>query len=142
MYFIKKDLKLKEIQYFNEKLNVITHLKNCQPCIEKIRELQMLQSNYNREKAMILCSNIILEHKQEFEQITKLMHGKNEVVYGEVHELYDNKLQKNDNDLEFDIQFIIEALVLIYAVKCGIEDSLKSGLMKIKKEYDELCDKD
>ncbi len=133
---------MKEIKYFNEKLNVMTHLKSCQPCIEKIRELQMLQSNYNREKAMILCSNIILEHKQEFEQITKLMYGKNEVVYGEVHELYNNKLQKNDDDLEYDIQFLIESLVLIYAVKCGIEDSLKSGLMRIKKEYDELCNKD
>ena len=103
------------------------HLRIAQPIINDINMLHSALITHSRKKAIDTISYITLKYNVELDKIAFYMTGR-PVIKGEQDELYQDYSQ---SILESDIEYLINCLIIIGAVRFGVEKSLEHALQKI-----------
>ena len=124
-----------KIKYIEEKFNAMKHLKSCQKVVEKVYELMNLQLNFDKSEAILKTSEVLLEHKDEFNKIASF--GSEKTVVESTYGKFMDSPERNELSYRVDIDYIIPCYILINAVKYGLEESIESGLKKIALEIQE-----
>ena len=107
--------------------NRIKHLRIAQPLIKDINNLNALYSNYNRNLAISTISRITLKYESDLQQIGLYLSGR-PVIHGDADNLYSDYSKENFLD---DIDYLINCLCIIGAVKYGVEKSLENAINKV-----------
>ncbi len=113
----------------------MSHLRLALPLLTDISALENLIYNFVRPRVIQQLSYISLKYEQELQQIGFYFSGRT-IVKGETSILYSHK---TDDDLLDDIYYLIDCLVVIGAVRFGMEDSIESVLEKIQTENTEMA---
>ena len=107
--------------------NRICHLRIAQPIIKDINLLNSLLNNFSRKKAITTISNIVLKYQTYLDSIAIHLSGR-PVVTGETNSLYNDI---TNDSLINDINYLVDCLVIIGAVKYGVVKSIEDAIENI-----------
>jgi len=113
----------------------MSHLRLALPLLTDISALENLIYNFVRPRVIQQLSYTSLKYEKELQQIGFYFSGRT-IVKGETSILYSHK---SDDDLLDDLYYLIDCLVVIGAVRFGMEDSIESALEKIQIENTEMA---
>lgn len=115
----------------NEKLQELfdrfSHLRTMQEIVQEILALDYYVYNYVEEEAIRLIDYAITKYGEYIKRIGSLYQDK--VVVENDPELYEHK---DDIEINSDVQFIRDALIIIGAVQSGIRNSIEEVVREIK----------
>ena len=110
--------------------NRICHLRIAQPIIKDINTLEECLRNYSRKKSISTLSYITLKYQHELDQLAIYMSAR-PVIKGEENSLYSDHTTE---DLMGDLEYLISCLIIIGAVKYGVEKNIVDALDKINQQ--------
>lgn len=108
----------------------MVHLRIAQPLINDIIALDNLITNYNRTAMKNQLSYTSLKYEKELQQIGFCYSGR-AIIKGPQYEIYSTK---SDYDLIDDANYFIDCLILIGAVRFGMEKDLPAALTRLDQE--------
>ena len=109
-----------------EYLDIMKNLRSVKKEIDDYIVLENLLYNFNRERAEYELDRIISSYIKQIKEISK--HKTKVKVYENHETIYETKTQ---DDLYSDICYVMKCLVMIAAVKCGLEKDIKTLCAKI-----------
>lgn len=112
--------------------NTLSKLRFAEKYMNYIYELEYVECHYNYDLAITILSSCILSFEKEIEYIGKNYTARPIQKGNDRKKLYE-ELKKDDNDLHEDIDYITKCLLIIFAVKCGLEESIDDSLKKISE---------
>ena len=110
--------------------NRICHLRIAQPIIKDILSMEEIIGNYNRQRAISALSFITLKYQRELDIIAVYMSGR-PIIKGQQNVIYSNHTK---DDLIDDLYYLIKCLIIIGAVRFGVEKSIPEAIAKIIDE--------
>lgn len=110
--------------------NRICHLRIAQPIINDITLLDNSISYYTRRSAISALSYITLKYQKELDKIAIYLSGR-PIIKGQESVLY---FDHTEEDLLNDLEYLIKCLIIIGAVRFGVEKSLVDAIAKINEE--------
>lgn len=114
-----------------ELFNLYKNLRSVQTIVQEIHTADYYVYNYAEDIVIDLIDHYVTKYNKEIKTIGKLYHNK-EVIENDP-EVYDRKDSEEIND---DMAYIRDCLIIIGAVKSGIRDSLECVVEEVR-EYDE-----
>lgn len=108
----------------------MSHLRLALPLLNDISALEFIIYNFNRFKAIEVLSRIALKYEKELQSIGFYYSGVT-ITKGTIASIYS---YKSDDDLISDANYFIDCLIIIGAVRFGMEDSIQSVLHKLELE--------
>lgn len=114
-----------------ELFDLYKNLRSVQTIVQEIYTADYYVYNYSEETVIDLIDHYVTKYNKEIKQIGKLYQNK-EVIENDP-DIYDKKDSEEIND---DMAYIRDCLIIIGAVKSGIRDSLESVVAEIR-EYEE-----
>ncbi len=116
----------------NEKLielfNLYKNLRSVQTIVQEIYVANYYVYNFANEEAIDVIDKMITKYNREIRKIGSLYHNK--VVIENDPNIYD---QKDEEEVNSDIEFIRDCLIMIGAVKSGIRPNLESVLAEVRE---------
>ncbi|MGN0960907.1 MAG: hypothetical protein ACI4PF_01760 [Christensenellales bacterium] len=116
----------------NERLleifNRFRHLKTMQVIVEEIVALDYYVYNYVEQEAIKLIDFCITKYGEYIKRIGSLYQDR--VVVENDPQLYE---QKDEVEINSDVQFIRDCLIIIGAVQSGIRPNIESVVREIKE---------
>ena len=114
----------------NEKLerlfNLYKNLRSVQEIVNEIVTLDYYVYHYDEEESIRLIDYCIHKYNREIKQISGIK--KDRVVVENDYELYDNK---DDEEINEDVAYIRDCLMIIGAVKSGIRATIRDVVMEV-----------
>lgn len=114
----------------NEKLAELfdrfKHLRTMQTIVNEILTLDYYVYNYVEDEAIKMIDFCITKYKENIKRIGSLY--KNMVVVENDYELYDNK---DSQEINSDVEYIRDCLIVIGAVESGIRPNIQSVIDEI-----------
>lgn len=115
----------------NEKLRelfeTISHLRTMQGIVQEILALDYYVYNYEESEAIKLIDYCISKYGEYIKRIGSLYEDR--VVVENDPQLYE---RKDDVEINSDVQFIRDCLIIIGAVQSGIRNSIEEVVREIK----------
>ena len=112
---------------FNFYYNRICHLRIAQPLIKDISLLNNSMTHYSRKRAISTLSYITLKYQPDLDKIAIYVSGR-PVIKGQEQSLYSDH---TEDDLLNDLDYLIKCLIIIGAVRYGVERNLEEALEKV-----------
>ncbi len=114
-----------------ELFDLYKNLRSVQTIVQEIYTADYYVYNYSEDIVIDLIDHYVTKYNKEIKQIGKLY--KNKEVIENDPDIYDRKDSEEIND---DMAYIRDCLIIIGAVKSGIRDSLDGVVAEIR-EYEE-----
>lgn len=111
-----------------ELFDIYKNLGSVQTIVQEIYEADYYVYNYDEEESINIIDRAITKYKREIKIIGGLYHNK--VVVENDPDIYD---QKDDEEINSDVEFIRDSLIMIGAVKSGIRSDLKSVVYEVQE---------
>lgn len=108
----------------------MSHLRLALPLLKDISALEYIMYNFNRRYAIDTLSRISLKYENELQKIGFYYSGIT-IVKGNQNAIY---YYKTDEDLVADAEYFIDCLIIIGAVRYGMENSIETVLEKLEAE--------
>lgn len=108
----------------------MVHLRIAQPLINDITTLDNLVTNFNRVALIYALSFVSLKYEKELQQIGFCYSGR-AIIKGHECDIYSTK---TNYDLIDDANYFIDCLILIGAVRFGMEKDIPSALNRLNQE--------
>lgn len=109
---------------------VLSHLKAQESNMQYIYNLEYCLDNYNRETAIEVLSATLFEFEKEINHIASIVDTPFIFIFSkdvDVHQEY-KKARKTNSQIKSDICYAIDCLIIIFAVKAGIVNSIYDAL--------------
>ena len=113
---------------FIELFNLFKHLRSMQTIVEEINTLDYYVYNFDEEKSIDLIDFCLTKYGEEIKRIGTLYQSK-VVIENDPH-IYETKDSVEINE---DVEYIEECLVIIGAVQSGIRPSIQAIMSEINK---------
>lgn len=110
--------------------NRMSHLRLATTLLNDIGALEQIVYNFNRNYAINTLSSIEDKYESELQQISFFYSGR-PIIKGEINTLYSHK---SNDDLIDDAYYLINCLIIIGAVRFGMEKSIELALQKLDDE--------
>lgn len=104
------------------------YLRSCQEIVEEIVTLDYYVENYNEELAIKLIDFCVTKYNKEIKQIGFIYQSK--VVVEDDPDLYE---KKDSVEINSDVAYIRDCLMIIGAVKSGIRPSIADVVEEIER---------
>ncbi|MBQ2864778.1 MAG: hypothetical protein IJE91_04890 [Clostridia bacterium] len=109
-----------------EYYNKILHLRSAKHFLNDIFLINQTLLNFNEVEASQVISYIAIKYKTDLNQFGRMMTG--------VMVLNQNELPpKTEADLEYDLCYLRDCIIIFAAVHTGIENTLHSAVVKINR---------
>lgn len=116
----------------NEKLvelfDLYKNLRSVQTIVQEIYVADYYVYNFVTDEAINVIDRMITKYNKEIRKIGSLYHNK--VVIENDPDIYD---KKDEEEVNGDIEFIRDCLIMIGAVKSGIRPNLESVLVEVRE---------
>ena len=110
-----------------EKLfNLYRYLRSAQEIVNEILTLDYYVTNFDEDEAIRAIDFCITKYNKEIKQITGMKRDK--VVIENDHHLYETK---DEEEVNSDVEYIRDCLIIIGAVRSGIRRSLQEVVYEI-----------
>ena len=106
--------------------NLYRHLRSVQEIVNEILTLDYYVYNFDEEEAIRVIDFCITKYNREIKLITGMKRDK--VVVENDHHLYENK---DEEEVNSDVEYIRDCLIIIGAVKSGIRNTLQEVVYEI-----------
>ncbi len=113
-----------------EYYNRILHLRSARHFLNDIELIHQTVLNFDVDTAEQVISYISIKYKKDINQLGRLMTG---VMVFKPSELP----PKTEADLENDLYYLRDCLVIFAAVHTGVENTLHSAVVKINRQNEE-----
>ena len=111
-----------------ELFDIYKNLRSVQTIVQEIYEADYYVYNYVEDEAIDVIDRAITKYKREIKLIGGLYHNK--VVVENDPDIYD---KKDDVEINSDVEFIRDSLIMIGAVKSGIRSDLRSVVYEVQE---------
>ncbi|MBE5739104.1 MAG: hypothetical protein E7354_05200 [Clostridiales bacterium] len=112
-----------------ELFNVYRMLRSVQDIVQEILVIDYYANNYSDQEAINLIDYFLTKYNKEIKQISGLY--KNKTVIEDDPEIYDKKDSDEIND---DLCFIRDCLVIIGAVQSGIRPNFETVVAEVEEQ--------
>ena len=109
----------------------IMHLRSAEHFLNDIFLINDTIINFEFNNAEQVISYIAIKYKKDLNQLGRLMTG---VMVFKPHELP----PKSEADLEHDLYYLRDCLIIFAAVHTGVENTLHSAVVKINRAREEM----
>lgn len=106
--------------------NLYKNLRCVQVIVGEILTLDYYVYNYDHESAIEVIDYCITKYNREIKLITGMKRDK--VVVEDDHHLYENK---DEEEINSDVEYIRDCLIIIGAVRSGIRNSLQEVVYEV-----------
>lgn len=114
----------------NEKLenlfNLYRNLRACQEIVQEILTLDYYVYHIDTDESIRLIDFCITKYNREIKLISGMRRDK--VVVENDHHLYDDK---DEEEINSDVEYIRDCLIMIGAVKSGIRSTLRDVYLEV-----------
>lgn len=109
----------------NEKLieifNLYKNLRSAQKIVSEIIALDHYVYNYDEQTSIALIDHVVKNYRSELKLVFSLR-NENKIVVENDATLYDNK---DDEEINSDVEYVRDSLIIIGAVKTGIRSTFR-----------------
>lgn len=113
---------------FEELFNLFKHLRTMQTIVNEITTLDYYVYNFDEEKSIDLIDFCLTKYGEQIKRIGALY--QNKVVIENNPHIYE---EKDSVEINEDIEYIEECLVIIGAVESGIRPSIQSVIRELSE---------
>jgi hypothetical protein len=103
------------------------HLRIAQPIVNDIEMLRNISINFRKSTAISAITSITTKYEEELQYIGFYLSGR-PVVKGEIDDLYS---EYEEDSFLYDIDYLIDCLCIIGAVRFGVEKSLDDAIENV-----------
>lgn len=115
----------------NEKLkelfNLYKNLRSAQKIVEEILALDYYVYHYDEERSIALIDHVVKSYKNELKLVFGLRRD-NQIIVENDETLYESK---DEEDINGDVMYVRDSLIIIGAVKTGIRQSLREVVEEV-----------
>ena len=112
----------------HELFNLYRHLRICQTIVEEIETLDYYAENYEEDLAITLIDFCLTKYNREMKEISRIQREK--AVVEDDPELYQ---KKSSQEINSDVIYIRDCLIMIGCVQSGIRNSLEDVIAEIER---------
>ena len=111
--------------------NTLKHLRVAEPYLQDINLINQELKNFNTDSATDLIDYLAKKHRADFTVIGKHLTGIMIFKQADLPE-------KSDADLVNDLRYIQNCIIISAAVHCGLENTLKSAMLKLSRAKEDI----